>query len=700
MRKLIIGMIAIVLAVMTLPAGASGANLKDIKFSSLPGDKIEVKLIFDGAPPKADGYTIEQPARIAIDLPSVKNLLAEKSYSLGYGNARNVSVIEAQGRTRVIISLSKLVQHTIRIEGNEMYVLVGSDTKTVKNSSASVSVEATANTAASADAVKSSGDKAQDNSSSVAGSSVKSVQGVDFKRGEDGSGVIVVTLGDPRTAIDINEQGDEIKIVLSKASLPAALQRRMDVVDFATPVKFVDATQESGNTVITIQSAGSYEQMTYQTDNVLTVSIKELTERELEKKKSENFQYTGDKLSLNFQDIEVRSVLQLLADFTGLNLIASDTVGGRITLRLQNVPWDQALDLVLKAKGLGQRKTGNVLLIAPAAEIDRREKLEIEANKQTAELAPVRSDIIRLNYAKASDITKLIECKARTAGSKSSCMVDARTNVLLITDTAEKIEEMRRIVGIVDVPVRQVLIEARIVNADVSYIKEIGVEWTLASTIGSNAFVGGNSSDLRLPGAGPIESAITKMVRLPAAGATSGINMAYLGSSALIGLQLAAMESDDKGEVVSQPRVITGDGKKANITAGQQIAYTTTTGDTSNTSFKDANLTLDVTPQITPDDSVIMDISITNDSVGGNVGGEPSINTQSVKTQALVKNGETVVLGGIFRTQNAKAVSKVPLLGDMPGIGYLFRNELTTTVKQELLIFITPKIIKEELAID
>jgi type IV pilus assembly protein PilQ len=487
----------------------------------------------------------------------------------------------------------------------------------------------------------------------------------------------------------------------------------MDVIDFATPVQFVEAEQEDGNTVVTVDAKGTYEQMTYQTDNTLTLSVKEISQEDLDKKKKDNFEYSGDKLSLNFQDIEVRSVLQLIADFTGLNLVASDTINGRITLRLQNVPWDQALDLVLKTKGLDKRKVGNVLLVAPASEITAREKLEIETNKQVAELAPLRSDTIRLRYAKAADVEKLLGgCKKGGAASAStgigagaaisgrgSCITDVRTNTILVTDTSENLDEVRRVVNIVDIPVRQVLIEARIVTANVNYVKELGVDWTLVSNIGSNGLVTGNSSTLSLPGAG-LGSNLSKAVRLGAAGATSGVSLAYLGSDTLIGLQLSAMETDDKGEIVSQPRVVTADGHKANIESGQEIAYVTTTGDTSNTQFKNADLSLEVTPQITPDDRIIMDIQITNDQVGEIVGGEPSIDTQSVETQALVKNGETVVLGGIFKTSTGKTVSKVPFFGDMPIVGHLFRKENDTISKRELLIFITPKILKDDLAIE
>jgi type IV pilus assembly protein PilQ len=710
MRKLIVKVIAVIMPFgILIPAMAFAANLKNIEFSALPSDKTEIRLTFDGTPPKADGYTIEQPARIAIDLPGVKNKLTEKSYSLGYGNARNMTVVEAQGRTRLIVSLGKLVPHTMRTEGNTIYLLVGDTNSNTATSSSNAGANSSVST-------KSMAASQQKNTSTISNTAMitptKGVQGIDFKRGDNGAGNVIITLGDPHTGVDINQVGNKIKIVLGKANLPNKLRRRMDVVDFATPVQFIDAAENDGNSVITIEADGTYEQMTYQTDDILTLSVKEISAADLEKKKQDNFDYSGDKLSLNFQDIEVRSVLQLIADFTGLNLVASDTVTGRITLRLQNVPWDQALALVLKTKGLDQRKVGNVLLVAPAAEITAREKLEIEAKKQTSELAPLRSDTVRLRYAKAADVEKILGgCKKATTNaaattigagasfsSRGSCVTDARTNTMLITDTADNIDEIRRVISIVDIPVRQVLIEARIVTANVNYVKDLGVEWTLASAIGNNGFVGGNSSTLQLPGA-VIGSNLSKIVRLPAA-ATSGMSLAYLGSSTLVGLQLSAMESADQGEIVSQPRVITADGHKANIESGQEIAYTTTTGDTSNTEFKNADLSLTVTPQITPDDRIIMDIQITNDQVGSNVGDEPSIDTQSVETQALVKNGETIVLGGIFKTSSTKLVSKVPLLGDMPVIGSLFRHETDNTKKSELLIFITPKILKDDLAIE
>lgn len=715
MRKLIVILIA-TMSMGVLPAIAFAANLKNLDFSALPGDKIEIRLGFDGAPPKADGYTIEQPARIAIDLPGAKNALTKKSYSLGYGNAQSLTVVEAQGRTRLIITLSKLVGHTMRTEGNTIYVLVGdaySKAEGIPTTSSATASKVTPNNDANNGAMTQPAKVAaiQAGSKNASATSGKGVQAIDFKRGDDGAGNVIITLGDPHTAVDVSQSGDSIKVSLGKTNLPANLKRKMDVLDFATPVKFVDASREDDNTLITIDVVGAYEQMIYQTDNVLTVSVKPTTEEALEKKKRDNFQYNGDKLSLNFQDIEVRSVLQLIADFTGLNLVASDTVKGNITLRLQNVPWDQALDLVLKSKGLDKRKVGNVLMVGPAAEITAREKLEIETSKQVAELAPLRNDTIRLRYAKAGDVEKILGgCHAATGSAaktigagaslsgRGSCVTDARTNTIMITDTAENLEEIRRVVSIIDIPVRQVLIEARIVNANVSYSKELGVDWNLLSSFGSNntGFVGGSATTLNsnLPG----NLNINKAVNLGIAG-TSGLTMAYFEGDTLIGLHLSAMQSDGKGEIVSQPRVVTADGKEASISSGQEIAYSTDSDNGTNTEFKQAELSLKVTPQITPDDRVIMDIEITNDQVGQVVNGEPSIDTQSVTTQALVKNGETVVLGGIFKTDVGHTISKVPFLGDVPGIGHLFRNEIDTTQKKELLIFITPKILKDDLVI-
>lgn len=698
MRKLIAMLIAVILPIGFLPTMVFAANLKNLEFSALPGDKIEIRLNFDGTPPKADGYTIEQPARIAIDLPGAKNELPKKTYSLGYGNAQSLAVVEAQGRTRLIISLSKLVAHTMRTEGNTVYVLVGDAYPKVSAGST------VGNTSSAGNAMVSQPKNLNSKGSNTVSTPAKSggIQALDFKRGDDGAGNVIITLEDPHTAVDVSQSGDNIKVVLTKAGLPASLKRKMDVLDFATPVKFIDASEENGNTVVLIDAVGAYEQMIYQADNVLTVSVKPTTQDALEKKKRENFQYNGDKLSLNFQDIEVRSVLQLIADFTGLNLVASDTVRGNITLRLQNVPWDQALDLVLKAKGLDKRKVGNVLMVAPAAEITAREKLELETSKQVAELAPLRNDTLRLRYAKASEVEKILGgCRAPAASgaaaktigagaslsSRGSCVSDARTNTIMITDTAENIEEIRRVVGIIDIPVRQVLIEARIVTASASYAKSLGVDWNFSTQVGSNSngFVNGGIG-------------INRAVALGVAG-TSGLQMGYLEGDTLIGLQLSALQSDGKGEIVSQPRVVTADGKQAVISSGQEIAYSTDSDNGTNTEFKNADLSLTVTPQITPDDRVIMDIAITNDQVGQVVNGEPSIDTQSVTTQALVKNGETVVLGGIFKIDNNTSVAKVPLLGDIPGIGNFFRNEVVTNEKRELLIFITPKIIKDDLAV-
>lgn len=707
MRKLIATLIVVVFSVGILPAAAFAVNLKSLDFSALPGDKIEVRLGFDGTPPKADGYTIEKPARIAIDLPGAKNTLAKKSYSLGYGNAQSLTVLEAQGRTRLIINLSKLVEHSIRTQGDVVYVLVGGTS--TPNSVVNTNTPAKSTSASNTD----TGLSPKSSVAQKTGAPIKGVQGIDFKRGDDGAGNVIITLGDPHTAVDVTQSGNDIKVVLDRAGLPAMLKRRLDVVDFATPVKFVDAADENGSSIVTINATGTYDQMIYQTDDTLIISVKPTTEEALDKQKKANFQYNGDKLSLNFQDIEVRSVLQLIADFTGMNLVASDTVQGRITLRLQNVPWDQALDLVLKAKGLDKRKVGNVLMVAPAAEITQREKLELETSKQVAELAPLRNDTIRLRYAKTSDVEKVLGgCRAPASGtggtaktigagsalsSRGSCVSDTRTNTILVTDTAENLDEIRRVVALIDVPVRQVLIESRIVTASEGYSKSLGVDWYMLSDVGSNGFVGGGAG-LDFDNANPLNNA-AKAVSLGVP-ATSAMSMAYIGADTLIGLQLTALESDNKGEIVSQPRVVTADGKEATISVGQEIAYSTESDNGTNTEFKNADLSLTVTPQITPDDRIIMDINITNDQVGEVVNGEPSIDTQSVQTQARVKNGETVVLGGIFKTGTANSTSKVPLLGDVPGIGHLFRNEIKTIQKRELLIFITPKILKDDMAVE
>jgi type IV pilus assembly protein PilQ len=514
------------------------------------------------------------------------------------------------------------------------------------------------------------------------------------------------------------------------AALPESLQRRFDVVDFATPVKVVDAQATSAGAVVYLQVNGEYDYLAYQTDNQYVVSVKPLTKEEVETRKKE-FAYTGQRLSLNFQDIEVRAVLQIIADFTGLNLVASDTVSGHITLRLQNVPWDQALELVLKTKGLDKRQEGNVLMVAPAAEIAERERQELESKKQVQELAPLQTEHIRIRYARAKDLYKLFapsggggaggQAPSGTGSilsARGQVIVDDRTNSLLVTETAQKLEEFRRIVKLLDVPIRQVLIEARIVIANSDFSSSVGIKWGAAGiAFGNNRqyYFGGtkdaidnaiNTNATNIAGGKtdqPTAIADALSVNMGATSPTSSVAIGYVSQQVRIDLELSAAESQGRGEVVSQPKVITGDKQQATIKSGTEIPYQQSAANGETTvSFKEAVLKLDVTPSITPDDRIIMDLVINQDSVGknvstGNGGSVPSIDTNAIKTQVLVNNGETVVLGGVFKSSDVTTQQKVPFLGDLPYIGRLFSSKDITKTKSELLIFITPRIMADSL---
>ncbi len=457
------------LAVAFSPA-LLAANLQALDVATLPGDKVELKLTFDESVTAPRGYTIEQPARIALDLPGVKNKLGTKNLELGgAGNARSVSIVEAQDRTRLIINMSNLSPYNTRTEGKHLYIVVG------ENVSASAPIVNTPIVKPYA-------------------AQQRGISNIDFQRGEKGEGNVVIELNDPTNTPDIQDQGGKIRLTFAKSTLPEALRVRLDVKDFATPVQFVKASESNGKVSIVIEPSGVYDYLAYQTDNKLTISVKPVTQDEIEKRNAERFAYTGEKLSLNFQDIDVRSVLQLIADFTDLNLVASDTVQGNITLRLQNVPWDQALDLVLKTKGLDKRKIGNVLLVAPADEIAARERQEMEAQKQIAELAPLRRELIQVNYAKASQMAALFQSVTSDQSDvRGSVTVDDRTNSIIAYQTQDKLDELRRVVAQLDIPVRQVMIEARIVEANVDYSKSLGVRWGGGGALVSN---GGNGMPL------------------------------------------------------------------------------------------------------------------------------------------------------------------------------------------------------------
>ena len=698
--KIKLSRIGMTLLAAALSPALLAANLQSLDVATLPGDKVELKLAFDEPVTAPRGYTIEQPARIALDLPGVKNKLGAKNRELGSGNARSVSIIEAQDRTRLIINMTDLTPYSTRAEGKYLYVVVGDGVA----ASAPIS---------NAPIIKPYAAKQ------------RGISNIDFQRGEQGEGNVVIELNDPASTPDIQDQGGKIRLTFAKSALPEALRVRLDVKDFATPVQFVNASESNGNVSIVIEPSGFYDYLAYQTDNKLTVSVKPVTQEEIEKRNVERFAYTGEKLSLNFQDIDVRSVLQLIADFTDLNLVASDTVQGNITLRLQNVPWDQALDLVLKTKGLDKRKIGNVLLVAPADEIAARERQEMEAQKQIAELAPLRRELIQVNYAKASQIAALFQSVTSDQSDvRGSVTVDDRTNSIIAYQTQEKLDELRRVVAQLDIPVRQVMIEARIVEANVDYSKSLGVRWggnlwasggNKWSSWGKNGNLGiaddpnanGKFGDEdyipsrqvgRFPGIPAIPSN-SPFVDMGVVGATSGFGIGFITNNAILDLQLSAMEKTGNGEIVSQPKVVTSDKETAKIMKGSEVPYqeASSSGATS-TSFKEAALSLEVTPQITPDNRIIMDVRVTKDEVdfANAINGVPSIKKNEVNANVLVTDGETIVIGGVFSNTQTKSVDKVPFLGDLPFVGRVFRRDYVQDQKSELLVFITPRILNSQ----
>jgi type IV pilus assembly protein PilQ len=658
-----------------VPAHAADNSLQSVDFSGLPGNKAQIVLTLSKPAPAPLSFTIDNPARIALDFPDTSNALEQRSQRIGIGMVESLTAVEAQGRTRVVVNLVDMVPYEAHADGNRIIL-------TVQNAGGSLT-------------------EAQAAVAQATGSAGSQIGNIDFRRGEGGEGRVLVTLSDPSIPVDMTQQGDQVVVDFYRAALPQELERRLDVLDFATPVKTIDTYTKGDNVHMVITPMGEYEYIAYQSDNLFTIEIRELTREEVEEQKKDEFGYKGERLSLNFQDIEVRSVLQLIADFTGLNVVVSDTVGGNLTLRLKNVPWDQALDIILKTKGLAMRQSGNVMLVAPSEEIAAREKLELESQKQIEELEPLYSEFIQVNYAKALDIAALLKSAETTLLSdRGMATIDERTNTLLVQDTAAKLVEIRKLVARLDIPVRQVLIESRIVTADTLFSRDLGVKFGLHKETrfdGDHFLVAGGTQGTDIPNI----SADGLLVDLGAPGATSSIGLAVgkIGSH-LLQLELSAMEAEGKGEVISSPRVLTSNQKTAYIQKGTEIPYqeATSSGATA-IQFKDAVLELKVTPQITPDDRIIMDLNIKKDSPGDETGGVPAIDTNEVSTQVLVDNGETLVLGGIYEQTSRDDVERVPFFGELPLVDWLFKSTSVVNDKRELLIFVTPKIVKEELNI-
>ncbi len=677
MMNRIFSTIGLSLWIAMLSPMVQAANLKALDVETLPGDRVELKLSFDKPPPEPHGYTTQAPARIALDMPGVVSQLATKTQDLGRGNARSATVVQVKDRTRLIINLNQLSAYESRIEGNDLFVVVGQEAKSPVASRAASAVSRPARNTVPAG---------------------RAIRGVDFQRGSQGEGNVVIDLSDPTMAPEIQEREGKIVLGFARTRLPESLRVRLDVKDFATPVQFVKASATGDRAIVSIEPGGAFEYSTYQTDNKLTVSVRPMSVDDLQKRDAVRA-YSGEKLSLNFQDIDVRSVLQLIADFTHLNLVASDTVQGGITLRLQNVPWDQALDLVLKTKGLDKRKVGNVLLVAPADEIAARERQELESQKQIADLAPLRRELLQVNYAKAADIAKLFQSVTNAeakADERGSITVDERTNNIIAYQTQDRLDELRRIVAQLDIPVRQVMIEARIVEANVDYDKSLGVRW------GGSIHKGNwNASGVSKDAVGALggTSSSSPFVDLGVADKTSGIGLAFITDNVLLDLELTAMEKTGNGEIVSQPKVVTSDKETAKILKGTEIPYqeASSSGATS-VSFKEASLSLEVTPQITPDNRIIMEVKVTKDEPDylNKVQEVPPIKKNEVNAKVLVNDGETIVIGGVFSNTQAKVVDKVPFLGDVPYLGRLFRRDVVSEKKSELLVFLTPRIMNNQ----
>jgi type IV pilus assembly protein PilQ len=688
---------AVVALLMSLVAGAAfaGPVVQDIEFSSKSGGKFEVRLEFNETPPDFKIYAIEKPARIAVDFLGTSSSLDQKRYSLPYGNANKALVLESGDRTRLVVELVKLVPYETRVKGNSLFLIVGQEGN---------------------EYLKSTSDPLQVSAGVVEViDAVSEIRDLQFQRTGDGEGKLTLELTNPKVDVNVFSEGGEVNVQFIDTTVAQRLMRRFDVTDFATPVDSVDVNTTVRGVTLVLKTTGDFDYLAYQADNQYVISVKPLSKKEAERRKNE-FTYVGERISLNFQDIEVRAVLQLIADFTELNLVASDTVSGRITLRLQDVPWDQALDLVLKTKGLDKRQVGNVLMVAPGAEIAERERQQIEANKQIAELAPLRSEFVRIRYAKALDIVGLFEAGSEDGGSltspRGSVVVDVRTNSIIITDTEAKLAEIRDLLALVDIPVRQVMIEARIVVAQSDATKDLGIEWgggylnksddNIVSVSGdttnvvslTDSAIAGTLASVSYPGALLVDLGVAS---------TSGFAIGFASSDLFLTAELSALEAEGEGEIVSQPKVITGDKQEASIKSGTEIPYqqSSPSGETT-VAFKEAVLALFVTPNITPDDRIMLDLRVNQDTVGalvptGNGGRIPSIDTTQLETQVLVGNGETVVLGGVFKTEDVEQVRKVPFFGDIPYIGAFFRSETQVHKKQETLIFITPRILADTL---
>lgn len=672
-------------AIESITANQQGANVV-----------VKVKLKNPVSKPPI-GFSITNPARIALDFPATANATGSSAQNISLGDVRNVNVVQAGERSRLVFNLQRPLNYATSVEGDAVIVTIDG------SGGVATAINAAGMPVAAAPAA-------------AAGKS--SLLDIDFRRGSAGEGRVVVNLPGNQVGVDVRQQGPNIVVDFLKTSLPDILRRRLDVTDFGTPVQTVTTTPMGENVRMVITPKGLWEHSAYQSDTQLVVEVKPI--KEDPNKLTQGTQgYRGERLSLNFQNVEVRAVLQVIADFTGLNIITSDTVTGNLTLRLKDVPWDQALDIVMQAKGLDMRKNGSVLWIAPKDELLTKEKLELEQKAQIAELEPVKTEIFQLNYQKAESFKQVFALDGgggnnRILSKRGSAVIDPRTNQLFVTDIPSKLEEVRKLVQKTDVASRQVLIEARIVEASDTFSKDLGAKLGFGlqrNSRGGNNIVeagGQQNADADAPGINltNLETVNGNNVNLPATSRTGNqagsfaLSLFNAAATRFISLELSALEADGKGKIISSPRIVTADQLKALIEQGTELPYqqATSSGATS-VSFRKANLKLEVTPQITPDGNVILDVDVNKDSVGQNTVAGFAIDTKHVKTQVLVENGGTIVLGGIFQQTERTAVSKVPLFGDIPVLGHLFKNTSQVNDKTELLIFLTPKILNDKLAV-
>ena len=694
------------------PQWALAANtLQDISYSALPGNKLQIVLTTAAPPGEPLSFTTDNPARIALDFADTQSGLNNKNIAVGVGLVRSINAVEAGDRTRVVVNLIDSAPHFIQTSGNQVIVTVGAEAPAAPPTVAAAPVPAPAPAQFSAPA----------SMRTATGPAARSrdLRSVDFRRGDRGAGRVVVKLPSPNTVVDTRLEGGNIVVDIKSTGVSSELAKIYDVGDFGTPVKTMTVRRAGQNTQLVIKASGNYDHVAYQADDVYTVEFRPLTVAEQEKKQLQKRVYSGERLSLNFQDIEVRSVLQLLADFTGKNMVVSDTVSGRITLRLKNVPWDQALDIILKTKGLSLRENDNVILVAPTEEIAAREKLELESTKQVQDLTPLRSDLIRMNFAKAADIAAILKAaENKLLSDRGNVTVDERTNTLLVQDIPTKLEEIRELVQRLDIPMRQVMIESRVVIANNDFTRDLGVRFGAMSrtrnpTEGDSFYkIGGGLPDSGFntgeedntgDTVGLLDGLMVNLPKVTGAGRGGSLGMLIgVVGSYMVGLELTAMQQEGKGELISMPKVITADQSKAVIKQGIEVPYqsATSSGATS-VSFKEAVLKLEVTPQITPDDRIVMALTITKDrpDFTRQVLGTPPLEKREIQTNVLVNNGETVVLGGILEDEKAQNQEKIPVLGDIPYLGFLFKQELNKNLSSELLFFITPRILKESLSL-